>query len=85
MARLQAKLAAVGDAEAVFILQAADMFYFAGTVQDAWLVIPRERPPLMLVRRSLERARAESPLEQILPLANPREIPKLLAAHSLGG
>ncbi|MGE5850545.1 MAG: M24 family metallopeptidase [Candidatus Methylomirabilota bacterium] len=83
--RLQAKLAAVGDAEAVFIFQAADMFYLAGTVQDAWLVIPRERPPLMLVRRSLERAQAESALEHILPLTNPREIPKLLAAHGLGG
>jgi Xaa-Pro dipeptidase len=83
--RLQAKLAAVGDAEAVFIFQAADMFYFAGTVQDAWLVIPREGPPLMLVRRSLERSQVESALEHILPLANPREIPKLLAAHGLGG
>jgi Xaa-Pro dipeptidase len=83
--RLQEKLAAADDAEAVFILQAADLFYFAGTVQDAWLVIPREGPPLMLVRRSLERARAESALEHILPLGNPREIPKLLAAHGLGG
>jgi Xaa-Pro dipeptidase len=85
VARLQAKLAAVGDAEAVFIFQAADMFYFAGTVQDGWLVIPREKAPLMLVRRSLERARAESALEHILPLTNPREIPKLLAAFGLGG
>jgi len=85
VARLQAKLAAVGDAEAVFIFQAADMFYFAGTVQDAWLVIAREGPPLMLVRRSLERAQAESALEHILPLTNPREIPKLLVAHGLGG
>lgn len=83
--RLQAKLAAVRDAEAVFIFQAADMFYFAGTVQDAWLVVPREGPPLMLVRRSLERAQAESALEHILPLANPREIPKLLATHGLSG
>jgi len=83
--RLQAKLDAVGDAEAVFMFQAADMFYFAGTVQDAWLVVPREGPPLMLVRRSLERARAESALEHILPLANPREIPKLLAGYGLGG
>jgi Xaa-Pro dipeptidase len=85
IARLQAKLATAGDAEAVFIFQAADMFYFAGTVQDAWLVIPREGPPLMVVRRSLERAQAESALENILPLGNTRELPKLLAAHGLGG
>ena len=85
IARLQAKLVAANDAEAVFLLQAADLFYFAGTVQDAWLVIPREGGALMLVRRSLERAQAESALEHILPLGNPREIPKLLAAHGLGG
>ncbi len=85
VARLQAKLAAANDAEGVIIFQAADMFYFAGTVQDAWLVIPREKAPLMLVRRSLERARAESALEHILPLTNPRDIPKLLAAYGLGG
>lgn len=85
IARLQVRLAAAGDAEAVFILHAADLFYFAGTVQDAWLVIGRGGPPLLLVRRSLERARAESTLEYILALETPREIPKLLASHGLGG
>ena len=85
IARLQARLVAANDAQAVFIFQAADLFYFAGTAQDAWLVIGREGQPLMLVRRSLERARTESTLEHILPLENPRDIPKLLASHGLGG
>lgn len=85
IARLQAKLVAAGDAEAVFLCQAADLFYFSGTVQDAWLVIGRSGPALMLVRRSLERARAESALENVLPLDNPREMPALLARHGLGG
>ncbi len=84
IARLQARLAAVDDAEAVFVLQNADLFYFTGTVQDAWLVIPREGAPLLLVRKSLERARAESPLPHILPIETPREIPALLAGHGLG-
>jgi len=85
IARLQARLVAADDAEAIFIFQAADLYYFTGTVQDAWLVIGRSGPPLMLVRRSLERARAESALEHILPLENLREIPGLLASHGLGG
>lgn len=85
IARLQLRLVAASDAEAVFIFQAADLFYFTGTTQDAWLVIGRDGPPLLLVRRSLERARAESALEHILPLENPREIPRLLVGHGLGG
>ncbi len=85
IARLQARLAEANDAEAVFLFQHADLFYFSGTAQDAWLVIGREGPPLLLVRRSFDRARAESALDQILPLTNPREVPKLLAAHGLGG
>lgn len=85
VARLQARIVAADDVEAMFIFQAADLFYFSGTVQDAWLAIGRSGPPLMLVRRSLERARAESDLEHILPLENPREVPKLLANHGLDG
>jgi Xaa-Pro dipeptidase len=85
IARLQARLAAADDAEAVFILHAADLFYFTGTVQDAWLIVARSGPPLLLVRRSLERARAESSLSHILPVTSPREIPKLLVSHGLGG
>lgn len=84
IARLQARLAEADDAEAVFIFQGADLFYFTGTVQDAWLIIPREGPSLLLVRRSLERARTESALDHVLPLENPREIPRLLAGYGLG-
>lgn len=84
LARLQARLAAGGELEAVIILQPADLFYFTGTVQDAWLIVPAAGSPLLLVRRSLARARAESPLSVILPLGTPREIPGLLAAHGLG-
>ncbi|HWU37001.1 MAG TPA: aminopeptidase P family N-terminal domain-containing protein, partial [Candidatus Acidoferrum sp.] len=85
IARLQARLVAADDAEAVFIFQAADLFYFSGTVQNAWLIIGRSGPPLMLVRRSLQRARTESALEHILPMENPREVPKLLWSYGLGG
>ncbi len=84
LSRLQARLAAAGDAEAVFIFQPADLFYWSGTVQDAWLVIPREGPALLLVRRSLERAQAESGLSRILPLGGLRGVPGLLASQGLG-
>ena len=49
-------------------MQAADLYYFAGTVQNAHLVVPAEGEPALYVRRSLSRARRESPLDRILPL-----------------
>jgi len=85
IARLQYQLRAANDAEAVIVLQDVDLYYFTGTAQDAWLVIPAEGAPLLLVRRHLERARRESPLEQILPFSSGREIPALLAERGLGG
>jgi Xaa-Pro aminopeptidase len=85
IARLQARLAAAGDAEAVFVFQAADLLYFTGTAQDAWLVIPLEGRPLLLVRRSFERAREESLLDDILPLPSRREVPARLASRGWKG
>jgi Xaa-Pro aminopeptidase len=44
--------------------------YFAGTAQQAHLWIPTFGPPRLLVRRVVERARRESPLHSIEPLAS---------------
>ena len=49
------------------ILQRADLFYFSGTAQDAHLFIPAKGEAILLVRRNLERARAESSLSQVEP------------------
>jgi Xaa-Pro dipeptidase len=82
--RLQQQLCDTADAEAVIVRQDVDLLYFSGTAQDAWLVIPRDGPPLLLVRRMLERARQESALDRIVPYSSGREIPALLAEHGLG-
>ena len=61
--------------DAALILQKTDLFYYSGTIQQGVLVVPVAGGPLLLVNRSLARARAESPLEAVLPLASPRELP----------
>ncbi|MFB3817293.1 MAG: M24 family metallopeptidase [Candidatus Methylomirabilales bacterium] len=83
-ARLQARLRAA-ELDAALLLQAADQYYFSGTVQSAWLIVPADGAPLLLVRRDLGRARAESPLARIAGMGQPREVPGLLRAHGLGG
>jgi Xaa-Pro aminopeptidase len=47
------------------ILQRADLFYYSGTGQDAHLFVPVEGDPLLLVRKSFERAVEDSPIRQI--------------------
>ncbi|MCL6449463.1 MAG: Xaa-Pro peptidase family protein [Armatimonadetes bacterium] len=70
--------------DGALIVQNADLFYFAGVVQRAHLFIPAAGKPLLLVRKSHARARAESALENIVSLENPRELPAALAAHGFG-
>jgi Xaa-Pro aminopeptidase len=79
---LQAQLARKG-LDAALILQTADLFYFAGTIQQSHLWVPLQGEPLLLVRKDLARARAESPLDRIAAIGSPKEIPGLLTANGL--
>ncbi len=56
--------------DAAVIRQNADLFYFTGTVQDSHLIVPSSGNPVFLVRRSLARAEAESPLRPIIQMKN---------------
>ncbi len=75
--RLQAALAERG-LDAALIMQNADLYYFSGTVQQSYLYVPRAGEPALFVRKTLARARLESPLARIVPLASPKELPALL-------
>lgn len=62
------------EIDGALILQKADLFYLAGTVQDGMLYVPAEGPPLLFVRKSLERARAESALAHVLPMVGTGDV-----------
>ncbi len=64
--------------DAALILQNADLLYFAGTIQQSLLYIPAQGEAMLMVRKSVERARAESPMEHKVPLVSPRQIPDIL-------
>lgn len=65
--RLQQWLQAL-SVDGALILDQVNMYYYTGTMQQGIVVVPAEGEPVFLVRRSLERARLESPLQTILPL-----------------
>ncbi|MGD9240341.1 MAG: Xaa-Pro peptidase family protein [Desulfobacterales bacterium] len=63
---------------AALLVQRADLFYFAGSVQEAHLYVPVDEEPILMVFKSLDRAIAESPLRRIVPLASPKAVPDIL-------
>jgi Xaa-Pro aminopeptidase len=60
------------------IMQNVDLFYFSGTMQDAILFIPVSGSPLLMVRKSFERAQNESKLKNIIGFKIFDEIPSLM-------
>ncbi len=67
--------------EGALILQRADLFYFTGTIQQAHLYVPAHGDPVLMVRKSFDRARAESTIEKILPLDRSSDIPNIIKAN----
>ena len=61
------------DIDGALLFQAVDMCYFSGTAQDGLVYIPRDGEPIIMMKRSLERAKEESPLE-VRPLKNMRNL-----------
>jgi len=66
-----------GGFDGALLLHAVDVLYFSGTRQNGALWVPASAQPSLLVRRSLERARAESPLPGVRPFPPGRELAAL--------
>ena len=76
--RFQVMLQSKSVHAALFIMP-IDVYYFAGTRQNAILWIPAEGEPLLLVRKSLSRAREESPIADIRPFPSSKEFASLFS------
>lgn len=84
IAALQEKLGE-GEMDGTIILLNSDLFYFTGTVQTSYLFIPALGAPILMVKKSLSRGKAESPLENIVPIKSPKQIPEILASFNFTG
>jgi len=67
--------------EGALIVQKVDLYYLSGTDQDAHLWVPAEGEPLLMVRKSLDRARADAALTRIVPLTSLSLLPDLIRKH----
>jgi Xaa-Pro dipeptidase len=69
--------------EGLLVVEKMNLYYLSGTTQDGFLFIPLEGKPLLMIKRELERAKAESPLDQIVALKSIRELATLIQTHNL--
>lgn len=71
--RFRERLSASG-LDGALLVSATDVFYFAGTRQNAALWVPARGEPRLLVRKSLERAAAESAIASVSPFPRSGEL-----------
>ncbi len=71
--RIKAFQSQMGDINGALLFQSADVCYFSGTAQDGLVYVPKSGEPAVMMRRSLERAIQESPLN-VRPLKNMRNL-----------
>jgi len=67
--------------DALLVIQKMDCYYLSGSTQNGILFVPTDGKPLLMVRREVERARLESPLEEIVEIKSIRDLPSLIHNH----
>ncbi len=77
IAKLQVQMAKTGCNGAI-ITHHTNLFYLSGTSQSGHLFVPVSGEPILMIRKSYERARAESPLKTILQLKSLKLMPQIL-------
>jgi Xaa-Pro dipeptidase len=76
--RFQDRLRAMG-LDGALLVQATDVFYFSGTRQNAALWIPAGADPVLIVRKSVARAREESAVADVRPFPRGKDLAALFA------
>ncbi len=85
IARLQERMTGAG-LDGALLVHPIDVYYFSGTRQNAVLWVPAAGEPLLLVRKSLARARQEAPLAEVRPFPPSKEFAAALpeGARTIG-
>lgn len=69
--------------DGAFFIFPIDVYYFSGTRQNSTLWIPVTGAPMLLVRKSLARAKEDSPIVDIRPFPSSKEFASLFPADAL--
>jgi Xaa-Pro dipeptidase len=66
---------------AALLFDPINIFYFSGTMPAGQLLVPANAPPVVLIRRNLDRPRAESPLLDIRGITGLTSAAREIEAH----
>ena len=67
------------DLSGGFFIQNVDVYYLTGTLQRAIFFVPREGEPVLMVIKSIDRAKRESAIRTILPIKSRNDVLPLLS------
>ncbi len=67
--------------DGALIVQKTDLYYFSGTSQQAWLYVPGQGKPILMVFKEFARALEESSLKEIVAILGIKKIPEVLASY----
>lgn len=82
--RVQTELRRAG-LDGALVFHKADLFYLTGTAQNAVVFVPADGDLVLLVRRSLNRARTESAWPEVYAYRSLSDLPGLLRDRGHGG
>lgn len=83
ISRLQRELTET-TLDGAIILDRINIFYYTGTIQNGILFVPADGIVIFFIRRSIERAKIETPLKALVQFRRFRELPAVLDEYSYG-
>ena len=72
------------DIDYSIIIQNVNVYYFTGSIQKSYLVIPAGQSPLFLVQKDPGRAAIESSIP-VIDIESMKQLPEILDSYGLGG
>lgn len=69
------------DIDGALLAERIDRVYFTATDQDAHLYVPADGKPLLMVRKSMDRAVQDAAIDDVVPLTSFSEIPRFIQRH----
>jgi Xaa-Pro aminopeptidase len=73
------------EIDGALIVQNTDLYYFTGTGQQGFLYVSSDEKsePVLMIRKDFQRAKNESFITNVVPLASPKQIPEILKSYDI--